>query len=207
MKKILLLSAFALLLASCKLDNSYEIRRTDYNLANFNMQLESITAASAVYVLTNIDDAVKDTILRAGYDSVFVAYADNYYGSVRATSEMQLTLSSPVDSTWNFVSTATDPNLQFSGSLRMTGRSSAGHPIFSGSWNGTYKEKDGYTADFGSDGNVVFYWERNAYQSYYGSSNLYYTLNRDGKIKMTTWYDGKKLDESTVTFKGTDYSF
>ncbi len=208
MKKILCIIGLAVLMASCTYKEDGSPRYLQYNLASFNVSMMDCSATSVVGMLSHADAAQKDTILKAGYDSTFVSYSALGYfdGNYNLYSEVKVFLSG-TDSTWTFATTDKAQSIDFAGTVKMLGRDSRGNPVFEAEYLGTYTESGGFTADFASTGKIKMYWEEvNYYSAYYGAS-LTYALFKDGKITLTTYYNGDKLDDSVVMLAGDSVSY
>lgn len=206
MKKILMIIGLAALLASCTYKEDYTPRYLQYNLSTFNVNMMDCSASSVVGILTHADAARKDTILNAAYDTTFVSYSTSAgYGYYDFVSEINI-VRDAADSTWTFATTADAKNIAFTGTVKMQRRDSRGNPVFEAAYSGSYTEDGGFSATYASDGKVSMYWmENNYYNPYYGSLN--YTLFKDGKITLTTFYNGEKLDDNTVVLSGGDASY
>ena len=199
MKKFLIITMAAMLAASCSFESTETNRRTKENLAGVGMDLLTRTSDFAVTMLSSIDNSEQGDIFADGFDTTVVS---SYYGYsiyiARGTA----------DSTWIF-SNSEDGAVVFNGTVEYVDRDTHSLLKLKADFSGSYDEGNGYSASFASDGPIDYSWvTRNDYYS--GYNGISYTLARSGKMKLATFYDdyeGASLDEITIKFDKTDYSW
>ncbi|MBQ9309545.1 MAG: hypothetical protein IJ222_01615 [Bacteroidales bacterium] len=198
MKRFIIITIGAILAASCSFESNEVSQRSNANLASMQADIMAATADFAVTLLSNIDLKDNEAIFADGFDTTAVHALYGYEITV---------LQGPSDSTWTYTCLEDGTRLDYVGNLKMTGRDSRKLPVFVSDFGGTYDEGDGYTATFSSLGDIKFRWEAQSGTPYYGYSSISYSIFREGKMQMTTYYENTKLDEITLTFKDDSYSW